>query len=126
MIEARTRNLLAVTAVLEGATGIVLVALPSSVATLLLGLSLETAAESTLARVAGFALVALGVACWFARHDGQSPASRGLVWGMLAYNAGVAMVFAWAAIALALHGIGLWPAVLAHAAMVAWCVTALR
>ena len=125
-MEQRTRTLLAVTAVVEGATGLVLLALPSRLATLLLGAPLDTPAELTLARVAGVALVALGVACWLARHDGQSRAARGLVWGMFSYNAGVAIVFAWAALGLALSGIGLWPAVLAHAVMTVWCVVALR
>jgi hypothetical protein len=126
MMEARTRNLLAVTAVAESATGLLLVALPSRLAMLLLGVSLETPAELTLARVAGVALFALGVACWLARHDGQSRAARGVVWAMLSYNTAVAIVFAWAAIGLSLSGIGLWPAVLLHAVMTVWCVTTLR
>jgi hypothetical protein len=44
--------LLVVTAVLEGMTGLVLLALPSQLATLLLGASLDALAALTLARVA--------------------------------------------------------------------------
>jgi hypothetical protein len=119
-------NLLAVTAVAEGATGLVVVALPSRFATLLLGSSLDAPAALTIARIAGVALIALGIACWFARSDGRNPATRGLVGAMVFYNTGVAIVLAWAGIGLALFGVGLWPAVAFHAAMTVWCLTTLR
>ena len=81
-----------------------LVALPSRLATLLLGSSLDAPAALTLARVAGVALVALAVTCWLARHDGQSRAARGLVAAMALYHTGVAIVLAYAGIGLALSG----------------------
>ena len=58
------RNLLVVTAALEGTTGLALVALPSQLAALLLGSSLDAPAAMTLARIAGVALLALAVTCW--------------------------------------------------------------
>ncbi len=119
-------TLLAVTAVLEGATGLALVALPSRLATLLVGASLDAPAASTVARVAGVALVALALACWLARHDGRSRAARGLVAAMALYHTGVATVLAYAGIGLALSGPGLWPTVLFHAAMTVWCLKASR
>ena len=85
-------TLLVVTALLEGMTGLVLVALPSRLATLLLGSSLDAPAALTLARVAGVALVALALTCWLTRHDGQSRAARGLVAAMALYHTGVALV----------------------------------
>jgi hypothetical protein len=119
-------NLLVVTAVLEGATGLALVALPSRLAALLLGSSLDAPAALTLARVAGVALVALAVTCWLARHDGQSRAARGLVGAMVVYHTGVAIVLAYASIGLEVSGMGLWPTVLFHAAMTMWCLTTSR
>lgn len=116
------RILLVVTALLEGVTGLALVAIPSRLATLLLGSSLDTPAASTLARVAGVALVALAVTCWLARHDGHSRAAQGLVTAMALYHAGVTIVLAYASIGLALSGRGLWPTALFHAAMTAWCL----
>ena len=103
------RSLLVVTALLEGMTGLALVVLPSRLATLLLGSSLDAAAALTLARVAGVALVALAVTCWLTRHDGQSRAARGLVAAMALYHTGVAIVLAYASIGFALSGLGLWP-----------------
>ena len=119
-------NLLVVTAVLEGATGLVLVTLPSRLTTLLLGSTLEVPAALTVARVAGVALVALAVTCWLARHDGQSRAARGLVGAMVLYHTGVVSVLAYASIGLSLSGMGLWPTVTFHGAMTVWCLTTLR
>ena len=115
-------NMLVVTAVLEGATGLVLITLPSRLATLLLGSTLDEPAALTLARVAGVALAALAVTCWLARHDGQSRAARGLVAAMALYHTGVAIVLASASLGFALSGLGLWPTVLVHVAMTAWCL----
>jgi hypothetical protein len=116
------KNLLTVVAVIEVGTGLVMVVLPSLLITLLLGSSLSTPVELILARVAGVALVALGVACWLARHDGQSRAAKGLVGALALYNAGIATVLVYAGIGLGLSGILLWPVVLVHVAMAVWCV----
>jgi hypothetical protein len=115
------RSLLVATALLEGVTGLALVAFPSRLATLLLGSSLDSPAALTLARVAGVALVALALTCWLGRDDGQSRAARGLVAAMTVYHTGVAIVLGYASIGLALSGRGLWPTVLFHTAMTVWC-----
>ena len=119
------KNLLTLEAVIEVGAGLGMVVLPSLLVTLLLGSSLDTPVALTVARVAGVALLALGIACWLARHDGQSRAARGLLGAMVVYNAGVFMVLAYAGIALGLSGIGLWPVVVVHAAMTVWCVMGL-
>jgi hypothetical protein len=122
----RMKTLLTVTAVLEAATGLALVARPSAPVALLLGSSLDTPAALTIGQVAGAALLSLGVACWLARNDGSSRAGSGVVAAMLLYNAAVVVVLARAGIAPGLSGIGLWPAVVLHLAMAAWCVACLR
>ena len=119
-------RLLKLTAIIEAATGLGLMAVPSMVVRLLLGSPLDTSAAVTLGRVAGVALLALGVACWLARDDTQSRAARGLVAAMLLYNISVAAVLAFAGFGLGLHGIALWPAVILHAVMAVWCTVCLR
>jgi hypothetical protein len=119
------KTLLTVEAVIEGGTALVLVALPSLVATLLLGSPLDAPGAVTVARVAGVALLALVAACWRARHDGHGLAARGVVGAMALYNAGVLAVLGHAGLGLGLSGIALWPAVLIHAVMAAWCVQVL-
>ncbi len=119
-------RLLKLTAIIEASTGLGLLAVPSVVVRLLLGSPLGTSAAVMLARVAGAALLALGVACWLARDDTQSRATRGLIVAMLMYNLIATAVLAFAGIGLGLHGVALWPAVILHAAMAIWCVTSLR
>ena len=119
-------RLLKLTALIEAATGFGLIVIPSVVVRLLLGSPLDTPAVVTLGRVAGAALLALGVACWLARDDTQSRAARGLVVAMLVYNIAATAVLAFAGIGLGLHGVALWPAVVLHAAMAVWCGACLR
>jgi hypothetical protein len=117
-------RLLKVTAIIEAVTGLGLIALPAKVVRLLLGSEL-IGAGIPLGRVAGVALLALGVACWLARCDEQSPAAKGLVSAMMLYNMGVMVILGAVGICSQPAGIALWPAVVLHAAMAAWCVTTL-
>ena len=116
---------LTLTAIIEATTGLALIAVPAIVVRLLLGAEIS-GASIPLGRIAGAALLALGVACWLARDDTQSRAARGLVVAMLMYNIVATAVLAFAGIGLGLHGVALWPAVVLHAAMAVWCVACLR
>ena len=71
-------------------------------------------------------MIALGVAAWLARDDGQSRAARGVVAAMAIYNPGVTVILGAAGLRAQRVGIALWPAVVLHAAMAAWCVVNLR
>src|SRR3984957_18234945 len=105
---------LAVTAAIEGVAGLGLVALPDVVVRLLLGADISGAAIP-LGRVAGLALLALGLASWLTR--GQ--AASALISAMLLYNCGVAAVRAMAGVSW-MTGVLLWPAIALHAAMAVW------
>jgi len=122
----KSRALLTVIAAVEASAGLALAIAPPATAHLLLGPPLEGPAALMLARVAGSALLTLGIACWAARADGGSRAGRGLVAAMLLYNAAVAALLAYAGAALAMDGVALWPCVPLHAAIAAWCGVALR
>jgi len=56
-------RLLKLTAIIEAATGLALMAVPSVVVQLLLGGKIS-GASVPLGRVGGFALLSLGMACW--------------------------------------------------------------
>lgn len=114
-----------VSAAIEIGAGLLLALLPAQAVTFLFGAALSTSVERALAQLAGAALLALGVACWLARHDEQRGALRPMVGGMLVYNAGAVTVFMYAALVLGLDGIGLWPAALLHGALAVWCVVLL-
>jgi len=119
---SKPASLLMVTAVLEAGTGLALMTIPSVVSTMLLGATLDPPVALVVARIAGVALVSLGVACWLARTEAQGRAGRGLIAAMLIYNAVVAAVLVLAG----LHGIGFWPVVLLHVILAVWCSACLR
>jgi hypothetical protein len=100
------KRVLVLAAASEAATGLALLIVPSLVGQLLLGEELSGIAIP-VARVAGIALIALGVACW--------PGTP-LV-GMLTYSAAVTLYLAYVGFAGGLTGILLWPAVVVHAIM---------
>ncbi len=118
-------GLYAATAVIEVGAGLALLCLPSAAANLLLGTPLEAPAALTVARVSGAALLTLGVACWHARKDTESPAATGLVTAMVFYNLGVTLILAIAGTQSRPVGIALWPAVVLHTTMTVWCVMSL-
>ena len=88
----------------EVGTGLALLIVPSLVGRLLLGEEL-TGIAIPVARVAGIALIALGIACW----PGTPLA------GMLTYSAAVTVYLAYLGLVGGFSGILLWPAVLLHA-----------
>ena len=94
---------LAFAAIGEATTGVALLIFPSWVGRLLFGVELADVA-AIAARVAGIALVALGIACW--------PGTQLI--GMLTYSAGVTLYLAWVGLAGGSAGILLWPAVVLH------------
>ena len=117
--------LLTVFALVEVGAGLTLVVAPSVLTTLLVGTQLDTPTALIVGRVAGIALLSFVIACWVARTDTLSPVARGLVAGMLLYNVGVVTLLVHADTALGLTGVLLWPAILIHGALAAWCVVCL-
>jgi hypothetical protein len=120
------KTLLSVTALLEAATGFALAASPSLLISLLIGSPLDTRSGSLVGRLAGVALLTLGLVCWLARNDQKSSVTAGPVAAMLFYNVAVATLLAYARLDLGLSGIGLWPTVVLHAALALWCIACLR
>jgi hypothetical protein len=119
-------NVLTVTAFLELGTGLMLLLVPAIPLALLLGVR-EAAPETLLvARVAGAALLALGVASWLARDGEQSAAKRGLLIALGIYDVAAAALLAYAGLSLGMVGMVLWPAVAIHAGLAVWCVASLR
>ena len=118
------KRLLTLTALIETATGLGLILMPLVVVRLLLGSELLGAGIS-LGRLTGVALLTLGIVCWLASSDTQSCAARGIVTAMTLYHIGAVLILACAGLQLPAVGIGLWPAVILHAAMAVWCVTTL-
>jgi len=95
---------LALAAVIEVATGMALLIVPSLVGRLLFGAEF-TGVANPAARVTGIALVALGVGCW--------PGGTALC-GMLTYGALVTLYLAYLGVIGEWVGPLLWPVVVLH------------
>ena len=100
-------KVLTVAAVLEVATGMALLIVPSLVGRLLFGAEF-TGVANPAARVTGIALVALGVGCW--------PSSTAFC-GMLTYSALATLYLAYLGVTGEWVGPLLWPAVVLHAVL---------
>jgi len=98
------KKVLTIAAVAEAAMGVALIVIPSLVVRLLLGSQLAGVA-SPLARVAGIALLALGVACL--------PSCTALC-GMLTYSVCATVYLLWLALGGQWVGALLWPVVGLH------------
>ena len=109
------KRVLALAATWEIATGLALLLGPSLVGRALLGEDL-TGVAIPVARVAGIALIGLGVACW--------PGTPLL--GMLLYSAAVALYLAYVGFAGGFGGMLLWPAVVLHVILTALLLRASR
>jgi hypothetical protein len=107
------KKVLIFAAVGEEATGLALLIVPALVGRLLLGEEL-TGVAIPVARVAGIALIALGVACW----PGTPLA------GMLTYSVAVMLYLAYVGFAGGLTGILLWPAIILHLILTAFLIRA--
>jgi hypothetical protein len=100
-------KLLSLSAIIEAATGLALLVIPSLVGRLLLGAELS-GVSVVIGRVAGIALIALGVACW---------PGRTALCGMLIYGAAVTLYLSYLGIGGNWVGPLLWPAVALHAVL---------
>jgi hypothetical protein len=120
MLATNRKLLLLITAFVEAATGLCLLFLPAAVFAILLGLEGAAIDAILVGRIAGAALLAIGIASWMARTDTLTPAQLGLLTGILVYNITVSVLLAYAGIVLKMIGVLLWPAVALHAFLALW------
>lgn len=107
------KSVLGVAAAVEAVTGLFLLVFPHLVAKLLLGVAVA-GVSIVIGRVAGIALLSLGVGCWF----GQQEATGGwALAAMLLYNVLVTLYLAFVGLGTEFVGVLLWPAVVAHAVL---------
>ncbi len=120
------KNLLMVSAAVEVGAGIALLAVPLVIVGLLIGTELDSPTALAIARLAGAALVTLGLVCWFASRDPGSRAAHGVVTAMLLYNLMAVAILLYVRMGVGLGGPGTWPAIVVHAALAAWCLACIR
>ncbi len=108
------KRLLALAAVGEAATGLILLVYPPIVVRLLFGADIAGAGV-VMSRITGIGLIGLGIACWPSR-DIRGSAARALC-GMLTYSSLATLYLAYLGIGGEWVGRLLWPAVAAHAVL---------
>ena|SRR5271157_1038349 len=111
------KTVLAVAAVAEAGTGVILLAYPQIVVHLLFAAEISGVGV-IMSRLAGIALIGLGVACW----QGNSAAQQ--MYGMLAYGTLAMLYLIYIGVRGEFAGVLLWPAVVAHAILSAFLVRA--
>jgi len=107
-----TRTLVMLSAAIEAATGVALIADPGFVVHLLLGAGLSGAGIA-VARVGGFGLLSLGLACWPGGNNATAHATRAL----FAYNLLAALYLGYLRVGGGFDGLLLWPACALHAVL---------
>ena len=95
---------------LEIIVGAILITAPDLPCLLVFGTKPENIARP-LARWVGLTLCALGIACVPLRN---AEPNRSAVIGLLGFNVGVTVLFAWVGV-VTVHGFALWPVVVLHA-----------
>ncbi len=104
-----TRTLVMMSSGIEGATGLALIAAPDFVARVLLGAGLSDSGMA-VARVAGFGLLSLGVACRPGRDDPTAQAT----WALFAYNLLAGLYLGYLRVGGGFVSYLLWPACAVH------------
>lgn len=118
------KSLFTVSAIFEFVVGIGLLVMPTALTPLLLGYTIQDPAVKIICGVTGAALMSLAMACWLVRNI--APQAKLMVPVLLFYNIVACLVLLFGALGMSLAGIGLWPAIAAHAGLAVWCVFALR
>jgi|SRR5271166_5197881 len=107
-----TRTLARLSAAIEAATGVALIADPDFVVHLLLGAGLSDSGIA-VARVGGAGLLSLGLACWPGGNKATVQATRAL----FAYNLLAALYLGYLRVGGGFDGLLLWPACALHAVL---------
>lgn len=102
---------LAVAALSEALTGLILLASPRIALRLLLGTETIGMVE-VVSRFGGIGLIGLGIACW------PTDAGRQQLHGMVTYGALAALYLAYVGVSGPGGGLLLWPAVVVHAVLI--------
>ena len=112
-MRATPRSVLGIAAAVEAVTGLLLIVVPHLLAKLLLGAEV-TGVAVVIGRVAGIALLSIGVGCWFGRQEATGGWALA---AMLLYNVLVTLYLALVGLGTEFVGVLLWPAVVVHAVL---------
>lgn len=122
----KTKFLLIVTAIVESGAGIAFLIAPSLMTELMLGKGLSTPSSIMVGRVAGIALLSIGLVCWLERGKVGNGQLAGLIVGLLVYNVSIPILLVYAAVVENMSGVAFWPGIGLHSGLSIWCVRCFR
>jgi hypothetical protein len=114
------KSLLTLTALIEVAIGLSLIAIPSVTSSLLLGVSLIEPSGILVGRIGGAALISLAITCWLSRNERHS--SLFIAKALVFYNTAAAFLLVYGVMAEKFSGLSLWPAAILHVVLLIWCI----
>jgi hypothetical protein len=117
--------LLTTAALIETLTGLALVLAPGVTIALLFGAAADNVGLM-IGRVAGVALLALGIACWGAGRDAGGAARAGTLGAITLYNVGAGVLLILFAVTGQAYGFVVWGVGLLHLAVAAGLAASLR
>jgi len=88
------KSLLTITAIFEAATGLALLAFPTLILPMLLGISITEPAGLLVCRIGGAALITLAIACWLAKNEEKSAIA--LIKALVFYNLAALLLLCYA------------------------------
>ena len=112
------RQLLTIATMAECLAGLALMVTPDAGVRLLLGVE-PGAVGSMVGRIAGVALLALGIACWGARSDSGGGAHTGTLRAITTYNSGAGLLLLAFVATGKSTGVAVWIAGILHLALAA-------
>jgi hypothetical protein len=113
----------ALTAIVEGLTGIALIATPDIIVLFLLGKPTSGPEGKITAMLAGTAILSLAVICWILR---EASGLEKLVKGLLFYNFSIMTIATYGVFWYGLTNPGLWFVILSHFVLFVWGAVTLK
>ncbi len=117
--------LLLVTGVVEVAVGIGLLLAPGVVLVGLLGIEQAPTETVFVGRIAGTAVLGIGLASWLMRNVTSQASQRSLITAITVYTIVAAVLLVYAGVSANMVGIMLWPGAIFHTALAVWCFACL-
>ena len=111
------KKFITLTAILEGLTGITLIAIPNSIVLFLLGKPTNGPEGKMMAMLAGAAILSIAVICWILR---ETLILQKLVKGVLFYNCVIITIAMYGMLCYRITNPGMWFVILGHSTLFVW------
>ena len=120
--EMNVKLLLEVMAFINVIAGLALIGIPVFLSGAVLGFPISEPGAIVVSRVAGAAILSLGIVCWMLISEARSRTGKSLVTGMAVFNTLLMLVMVYAITIQNISSPGLWVVVLVYSVLAGWCI----